>query len=133
MSLIDLSFQKNATGGTTTGGTAMALSSDGVDVKNGVHVADMSESNFLVRSNATFRTRNPQRLPDGAYTKAKRFASIVVPKLLANDTVVFNLVRIEVEAHPETTESELVNLHMLGAQVFTDADLTDFLKYGSLG
>ena len=132
MTIQSLTLQKNATGGTTTGGTSISLSSDGVEVKNGIHVADMSELDFTVRTNATFKTKNPVKLPDGTYTKGKRYATIVVPKALADETIVFNLVRIEVEAHPKTTEAELTNLHMLGAQVFTDADTQNFLKYGSL-
>jgi hypothetical protein len=132
MTISALSLQKDATGGTTTGGTAMALSSDGQEVKNGIHVADMAETNFLVRTNATLKTRNPQKQSDGSYSKAKRYATIVVPKQIASGEISFNLVRIEVEAHPESTDAELTNLHMLGAQIFTDSDLTAFLKTGSL-
>ena len=132
MSISNLSLQKNATGGTTTGGTAMALASDGVSVKNGIHVADMGEVNFLVRTNLTLKTRNPAKQADGTYSKAKRFATIVVPKAIASGEVVFNLVRIETEAHPETTDTELTNLMMLGAQLLTDSDLTAFFKTGSL-
>ena len=132
MSISTLSLQKNATGGTTTGGTAMALSSDGQEVKGGVHVADMAETDFTIRTNATLRTRNPVKQPDGSYSKAKRFATIVVPKALDDGSIAFNLVRIEIEAHPKTTVAELTNLHMLGAQIFTDADLTTFLVNGSL-
>lgn len=132
MTIAALSLQKDATGGTTTGGTAMSLTDDGQDVKNGIHVADAGEPNFLVRTNLTLRTRNPQRQSDGTYSKAKRFATVVVPKVITSGDVVYNLVRIEVEAHPETTDAELTNLHMLGAQIFTDADLEAFLKTGSL-
>lgn len=132
MGISTLSLQKNATSGTTVGGTAMALSSDGVEVKNGAHVADMAEADFTLRTNITLRTRNPVKLPDGTYSKAKRFVTIVVPKALPDESVVFNLVRIEIEAHPKSTDAELTNLHMLGAQVFTDSDLTSFLKTGSL-
>lgn len=132
MPINGLSIQKDATGGTTTGGTAMTLSSDGVEVKNGIHVADMDESNFLIRTNATFRTRNPQKQPDGSYSKAKRWITIVVPKELASGEISFNLVRIEVEAHPETTDAELTNLHMLGAQMFTDSDISSFLNNGNV-
>lgn len=132
MGINTLSLMKHATGGTTTGGTAMALSSDGQEVKNGVHVADMSETNFIVRTNVTLKTRNPQRLSDGSYSKAKRYGTLVVPKILVSGEVSFNLIRIEIEAHPETTDAELTNLHMLGAQFFTDSDLTAFLKTGSL-
>lgn len=132
MSILTLSIQKDATSGTTTGGAAMALSSDGQEVKNGVHVADMSEADFTVRTNLTLKTRNPVKQADGSYSKAKRFITIVVPKALDDLSIVFNLVRIEVEAHPKTTDAELTNLHMLGAQMFTDVDLTAFLKTGSL-
>lgn len=132
MSISTLSLQKNATGGTTTGGTAMALASDGVSVKNGIHVADMAETNFLVRTNLTLKTRNPAKQSDGTYSKAKRYATIVVPKAIASGEVVFNLVRIETEAHPEMTDAELTNLFMLGAQLLTDSDLTAFFKTGSL-
>lgn len=132
MSISNLSLQKNATGGTTTGGTAMALASDGVSVKNGVHVADMAEPNFLIRTNLTLKTRNPAKQTDGTYSKAKRYATVVVPKAIASGEIVFNLVRVETEAHPETTDAELTNLFMLGAQLFTDSDLTAFFKTGSL-
>lgn len=132
MSISTLSLQKNATGGTTTGGTAMALSSDGVSVKNGIHVADMNEVNFLVRTNLTLKTRNPAKQADGTYSKAKRFATIVVPKIITSGEVVFNLVRVETEAHPQMTDAELTNLMMLGAQLLTDSDLTAFFKTGSL-
>jgi hypothetical protein len=132
MSISTLSLQKDATGGTTTGGTAMALSSDGVDVKNGIHLADMSELNFIIRSNMTLRTRNPVLQNDGSYSKAKRYITIVVPKILADGSVSFPLRRIECEDHPEMTAAEITNLNMLAAQVFTDSDLANFLLYGSL-
>jgi hypothetical protein len=132
MSIATLSLQKNATGATITGGTAMSLSRDGVEVKNGVHVADMSEGNFIIRPNATFRTRVPVKQSDGTYSKEKRFCTIVVPKVLADGTVVYNLRRLEDETHPETTAAERLNLDMLAAQYYTDPDLADFRGYGSL-
>lgn len=132
MTIAALSLQQDATGGTTTGGTAMPLSRDGVEVKNGVHVADMAESDFTIRTNMSLRSRVPQLQSDGTYSKGKRFATIVVPKVLADASIAFNLIRIEVEVHPETTTAEKTNLHMLAAQVFTDSDLTDFLQNGSL-
>jgi len=132
MTIAALSLQKDATGGTTTGGTAMALSSDGVEVKNGIHVADAAETNFLVRTNVTLKTRNPQKQADGTYSKAKRWYTVVVPKQIASGEIVFNLVRIEEEIHPETTAAEQTNIEMLGAQYFTDSDLDGFRQSGSL-
>jgi hypothetical protein len=127
-----ISLLKNATGASATGGTALSLTSDGVEVKNGIHVSDPDETNFLLKTNMTLKNRNPQKQADGSYSKAKRYATIVVPKIIASGEVVYNLVRIEVEAHHETTSAELTNLHLLGSQVFFDADLQPFLNSGSL-
>jgi hypothetical protein len=132
MAISSLSLLKSATSMSVTGGTAMALSSDGVEVPNGVHVADMSELDFTVRTNLTLRTRNPVQQSDGSYSKAKRFATLVVPKALDDGQIVFNLVRIEVEVHPKTTLAEQSNLFLLGSQILMDADLDDFRLYGSL-
>lgn len=132
MAISNLSLLKDATAGSVTGGTAMALSSDGVEVKNGVHVADAGESNFLIRTNISLRTRNPTRQSDGTYTKGKRWVTVISPKILADGTTTFNLSRHEIEIHPETTDAEIDNILFLGAQVFTDADLTSFHKNGSL-
>lgn len=132
MSIENMSLLKDATAGSVTGGTAMALSSDGVEVKNGKHLADSGESNFLIRTNMTLRTRNPVRQADGTYTKGKRWVTVVSPKILADGTTTFNLSRHEIEIHPETTDAEISNMLFLGAQVFTDSDLTSFHKIGSL-
>jgi hypothetical protein len=132
MSIANMSLLKDATAGSVTGGTAMALSSDGVEVKNGVHLADAGEPNFLIRTNMSLRTRNPARQSDGTYTKGKRWYTIITPKIIADGTTVFNLSRHEIEIHPETTDAEIDNILYLAAQVFTDADLTSFHKNGSL-
>lgn len=131
MPISGLTLMKDATGGTTTAGTAITLQDDGVEVKNGRHVGDMGDD-FITRTNLTFRTRNPQRNADGTYTKAKRWGTIVVPKVLADGSISYDLVRIEMEVHPETTAAEQVNLEMLAAQFFTDADLASFRRNGSL-
>lgn len=132
MGIQSLGLLKNATSGSTTGGTAMTLSSDGQEVKNGVHVADMGEDNFLVRTNITFRTRNPMRQSDGSYSKAKRYATIVVPKLLASGDYAFNLSRVETEIHPESTAAEALNIFLLTHQIMVDSDTLSFFSNGSL-
>lgn len=133
MSITALSLQQDATSQTCVGGSPMALSSDGVEVKNGIHVGDMS-TGFLTRTNITLRTRNPVKLSDGTYTKAKRFITIVVPDDLGVDEggIVFNLIRIEVEMHPKSAVAKQTNLQMLGSQALSDTDLDDFLFNGSL-
>lgn len=132
MPLSGMTLNKNATSGSTTGGTSTTFSEDGVEVKNGKHVADMAEADFTIRTNVTFRNRNPSLNPDGTYSKAKRTINIVVPKKLANLSYAFNLIRIEAEFHPEMTAAEVTNLRMLAAQCLTDSDCIPFVETGSL-
>lgn len=114
-----------------TGGAAVTLEQVGVEVKNGIHVADTS-ANFAVRANATFRNRVPVLQSDGAYSKAKRSIQFVQPKVLADGSTTFNLVRIEIEAHPETTSVEIASLRYNGSQLLSDPDVDDFVEFGSL-
>lgn len=62
-----------------TGGTAFTMTPDGVDVTSGVHVADAAVSDFRVRPNATFKTKQPVLQQDGKYTREKRSVSYNVP------------------------------------------------------
>lgn len=114
-----------------TGGFPMTLTEDGVKVPNGKHVADAS-TNFLTRSNATFRNRPPVLQSDGSWSKCKRSMLFVVPMILADGSTCFNLVRIELEYHPETSNSEIDSLRYNGSQLLTDSDLDDFIMSGSL-
>lgn len=114
-----------------TGGASVTLTEDGVSVANGKHVANAADP-FLTRLNLTVRNRPPVLQPDGTWSKAKRSAVIVQPKLLSNGTYVYNLTRIEQEAHPETTAAELITMKYNGSQLLTDADMDAFWASGSL-
>lgn len=132
MSIFDLALVADATSGSITGGTAMTLEEDGVVVPNGVHLADMGVEDFLVRPHITLRTRVPQKQSDGTYSKAKRYGTIVVPRMLDSGLIVYDLVRIEKEFYPSLTAAGHTNLDLLGAQFFIDANLANFRKFGSL-
>lgn len=115
-----------------TGGSAITLTENGVVVTNGKSVADSGNANFLTRLYAYFRNKPPVKQPDKSYSKGKRTATITQPKLLANGDYVNNLVRIEYEAHPESTDAELTTMIFNGSQLLTDPDFTSFWKSGSL-
>jgi len=132
MSILSLALMKDATSNTITGGTSATFETDGVEIKNGVHMVDTTESDFTVRPNITIKNRAHTLLPTGIYTKGKRDVTLVIPKLLADSSLVFNLVRINLEVHPETTAAELLNLRLLGCQCFSDSDMDNFYSYGSL-
>lgn len=114
-----------------TGGSSVTLTEDGVSVANGKHVSNAADG-FLTRLNATFRNRPPVLQPDGTWSKAKRSAMIVQPKLLSNGTYAFNLCRIELEMHPEMTSAEIATLRYNGSQLLTDPDVDNFITAGSL-
>jgi hypothetical protein len=122
-------------GGTNSvaGGTDVTYVADGQDVPNGVHVVNASVSDFRVRGNATFKNRIPVYNQSSAkWTKDKKAVTLVLPKLLASGEVVFNLIRIEREVHPESTAAEALELNTQGAQMLFDTDFTNFWSVGSL-
>lgn len=132
MSLYNLGLMQDATSQTTTGGTAIGFEEDGVEVKNGIRLSNMTEDNFILREHVTFRTRTPVLDSSGKYSKAKRFITLVHPKQLADASMVFNLVRIEIEIHPEMTAAEVSDLRLQAAQLLTDSDTQAFISNGSL-
>lgn len=130
---------QNATilvGGTvsTTGGTSTAFVPNGADVNAGVQIVDSTSTNAITRCNITFRTIKQAVLDmvSGVFTgKTKRQAQLVRPKVLASGRVVFPLVRVEMETHPEMTDAEITALMVEGAQLLADSDFTAFWKMGS--
>jgi len=114
-----------------TGGTAQNFTPDGVEIQNGIHLADAGEPDFKLRNQLTLKTRNPQ-LSNGVYGKGKRWATLNVPMVCADGKVVFNLVRIEVEVHPEMSASDYLDMLKRGSQLLFDSDTTAFWATGSL-
>lgn len=116
---------------TPTGGTNQNFTPDGVTVQNGLHLADAGEPNYIVRHSLTLKTRNPA-LVNGVYGKGKRYATLVQPIVLASGLTSFNVVRIEVEVHPEMASADYTDMLKKGAQLLIDSDLTTFWSAGSL-
>lgn len=117
---------------TPTGGSGMTFTTDGTSVPNGVHLANAAQTDFRIRENLTVKNRNPVLGLDGVYSKDKKSMTYVEPKILASGKVVFNLIRIEREVHPESTAAEALNLNMMGAQFLADSDYSSFWSSGSL-
>lgn len=118
-----------------TGGTSTAFVPNGASVNGGVQVVDSTNTNAVTRASMTFKTIKQAVLDmvTGLFTgKTKRQAQLVRPKVLANGRVVFPLIRIELEVHPENTDAEITALMAEGAQMLTDPDFTSFWKLGNL-
>jgi hypothetical protein len=125
-------IKKAATGFTVTGGTDVTFSDDGTEVKNGMRLIDMSESDFRVRPQLTVTSKQPTLIGNATYTRDKRTATLSIPKILADGTTVYNRIRVEREVHPEATDAEALELSYRLAQVLFDSDFTNFWKFGQL-
>lgn len=118
---------------TAAGGTSKTLAPDGFTVTNGIHLSDFSVADFRTRPNVTAKNRPAvYNKTTGKWKKGKRELVISHPIILADGSVEYPLVRIEIEDHPETTDAQITKLMVWAAQVFIDADFTNFCKYGSL-
>lgn len=119
----------------TTGGVSTAFVTNGAEVNGGIQVVDSANTNAVTRASITARTIKSAALDmsTGVYAgKTKRQVQLVRPKVTASGRVVFPLVRVELEVHPEMTDAEVSALMSEGAQLLVDPDFTNFWKIGSL-
>lgn len=131
MGVLSTTLKEDATSIAATGGTDLLYTSDGVEIPNGVHLAAKSVADYTVRPSITFKTRNPQ-LVNGVYTKGKRWMTFTQPKVKADGTVAFNVCRIELEVHPESSAAEALDVAYQAAQLLFDSDTADFVATGAI-
>lgn len=118
-----------------TGGTSTTFVPNGADVKSGIQLVDSTNTNAVTRAVITLRTIKAAVFDavKGIFTgKSRRSCQLVRPKVLASGQVVFPLIRIEVEDHPEMSDAERAQLRSEGAQILTDPDFTSFWTLGSI-
>lgn len=126
-------IMKDATGITVTAGTSQTFTNDGATIPNGIHLVDAAQTDFRIRRNITAKVKQPTY--DAAlktFSKDKKTVTLVQPKLLVNGAIVYNLIRIEREIHPESTVAETLDINRVGAQLLSDLDFDSFWSVGSL-
>lgn len=132
MSVDNLALNEGGTFNAPTGGSTTTFNPNGETVANGVVSHNDSEADFYAREKLYAVTRQPAVGSDGEYTKMKNSLRIVRPSTLASGKVVYNLIRIELEVHPEDGSAEAQNLISLGTSALNSADAEDFFLFGSL-
>jgi hypothetical protein len=132
MSVDNLTLNEGGTFNAPTGGSNITFNPTGETVANGVVSHNDSDADFYTREKLYAVSRQPTVGSDGEYTKMKNSLRIVRPSTLASGKVVYNLIRIEVEVHPEDGASEVTNLISLGTSALNSSDAEDFFQYGSL-
>lgn len=131
MSVNNLSIMSGATGIAVTGGTSTDYVADGIVIPSGVHVSVPADADFRTRRSMTFKAKMPT-LVNGEYSKLKLSAVYVKPQILMSGKVVFNLIRIEREIHPELDLADATEFNLVGAQMLCDPETTNFWAAGSL-
>jgi hypothetical protein len=106
-------------GGTTTtaGGSTQTFDRTNTTVTSGSEYADVSETDFFARQKVIITTRMPSLQLDGSWSKQKTKVQFVAPITLANGTIAYNIARVEIEAHPESSAANLAELREFAAQM----------------
>lgn len=126
-----VTLKKGATGITVTAGTDAIYVSDGLDVKNGIHIVDSSATSFITRPHMTFKNRPAALQFDGSWSKGRRDMNVTTPIVLASGKTSFPVYRGTFELHPEMTDAQLLELKLLAVQAIMDLELADFYKFGA--
>jgi len=117
---------------TPAGGSDVTFDLTGEQVANGVVLGNMDEEDFFSREKLYATVRMPALQGDGEYSKQKNSVRIVRPATLASGKVVYNLIRIETEVHPESGVAEVDNLLTMGMSLINSSDAELFWHSGSL-
>lgn len=116
-----------------TGGSPLAFTDNGVSIPNGVQLTVPADADYQTRRTVTAKYKAPTVDPKtNKYGKDRKSMSLTKPIVLADGSVVFNVIRTEREIHPSTTAAEAAELNKLGAQMLIDADTDAFWVSGSL-
>lgn len=131
MSLSTLSLPIGATI-SPAGGTATAFSNDGTTVTNGLHLIVPADTSYLTRRSITAKVRQATVQSDGSMSKIKRTMQYVVPYTLTSGKTIYNVIRVELDVHPEAESTVRTGLLSGGALMLTDSETADFWSVGSL-
>jgi len=132
MGLKNMSILSGATI-TPSGGTAMVFADDGTTVQNGVRLVVPATADYRVRESATFKYKAPTLLGDGTYAKDKKEFTLVIPMILASGKIVYNVIRVSRELHPEFSAANATNFNKLASQMLAgDSDTDGFWSTGSM-
>jgi len=114
-----------------TGGTDITFTVTGEQIANGVVAVNKAETDFTAREKLIAVSRQPVVSATGM-TKQKNSLRISRPTVLTGGTIVYNVVRVELEVHPQAAAGTGTNLLSLASGCINDSDFTDFWAVGSL-
>lgn len=121
-------------GGTTTtaGGADQTFDRTNLPVNNGYEYADVAEADFFARQKVILSSRQPQLQGDGSWSKQKSSLRFVMPITLADGSISYNVARVEIEAHPESSAANLAEMREMAGQMAIGAGFDDLYTAGTL-
>lgn len=126
-------LKTGATGMTVVGGADITFIENGVSIPNGISVADSAATDLRIQKSIVASRRAPvYDQTTKTWSKEKISVTVRKPKLLADGSMSFDLIRIQREAHPENSSAEKLELNLLAAQVLADADYIPLFTAGSI-
>lgn len=114
-----------------TGGTALPFALYGKEIPNGVAVMNLTEPSYKLRQTVTVSVKHPTVGNDGELTKFRKKCTYVRPFALASGKIVYPVIRIDLEDHPDMSAAEITEFRLRGAQLLIDADMIAFWETGS--
>lgn len=118
------------------GGTSHQFGADGALVTNGIHLVDISEANYMDRTQVTLKNRPTTLNPKtGVLSKEKRSVSFAKPCSPTVNSqsfgIVFNNLRIELECHP-LESGDINRLRFMAADFLLSTSADAFFNRGDL-
>jgi hypothetical protein len=132
MALNNISLLKGATGHTITGGVATTYQDDGLEVKSGIHLVDVSEPNFLLRPHGTFKNKPATLQSTGKFSKGVRGVNFTIPFLEADGTVSYPVFRGTFDLPPTMSVAQITEMRRMAAQQILDAEADNFYNFGTI-
>jgi hypothetical protein len=113
------------------GGSAMPFVPYGKVIANGTSVMNVTEPSYQLRNVCTFSVKHPTVQADGELSKFNKKGTYLMPFTLASGKIVYPIIRIQMEDHPEMTAAEITEFRLRGVQLLNDPDLVAFWETGS--
>lgn len=133
MAILNSSIAIDGTVG-MTGGTATSWVLKEYVNPNGVVVLLDDSSEFIAQTTALWTHVSPKvrtGAPNG-YTQQRNNVVVHKPLALDNGEFTKNGLKLELFCDHETTDAEIESLLVIGAQLFSDSDFSDFWKKQSM-
>lgn len=113
-----------------TGGVAQTFAPDGTKVTRGISVSDVA-GDTLMRASVVAKNTSGVLQPDKTYSKDRRSIKYVLPELLADGSIDFAFIEINMVKSPLRGIATVNALKEKGVQLINDSDVANLWISGA--